>query len=53
VRLVLVFDPDARTVSAHAPDTEARTYAEADVLDGGSVLPGFRLRVAELFKTRR
>jgi Uma2 family endonuclease len=53
VRLVLVFDPDARTVSAHGPDIESRTYTEADVLEGGSVLPGFRLHIAELFKTRR
>lgn len=48
-RLVWVVDPDARTVAVYTdPDTHT-VRAEADTLDGGTVLPGFALPLAELF----
>jgi Uma2 family endonuclease len=48
-RLVWVVDPRNRHVVAHTPDRTARVLREGDTLDGGDVLPGFRLDVAELF----
>jgi Uma2 family endonuclease len=49
VRLVWVADPPARTVTIHVPGVEPRVLREGDELDGGVVLPGFRVAVAELF----
>lgn len=50
VELVWIFDPDTRTIAVHtAADHPDRVLAEFDVLDGGTVLPGFRLRFAEVF----
>ena len=49
VRLVWVVDPANRTVTTYAADRSARLLAEADALDGGDVVPGFRCLVAELF----
>jgi hypothetical protein len=34
----------------HTPGAPDRTLTEDDVLDGGSVLPGFRVPVREVFK---
>ena len=50
VRLVWVVDPSARTVAVHASGRPLRILAPEDELDGGDVLPGFRLAVAELFR---
>jgi Uma2 family endonuclease len=49
VRLVWVVEPRARTVTAYVPGRPPRVYGEADDLDGGDVLPEFRLPVAEIF----
>lgn len=49
VRLVWVLDPDDRTVTIHALGHPSRTLREGDELDGGDVLPDFRVPVAELF----
>lgn len=46
--LVWVVYPEIRTVVAHRPDGTARVHGEDDTLDGGEVLPGFAVRVAEL-----
>jgi Uma2 family endonuclease len=46
---VWVIDPRSRTVSVHRPGSDPQSLRREDVLDGGSVLPGFRLPVAELF----
>jgi Uma2 family endonuclease len=50
VPLVLVADTDDETISAHTPDGRVRVYRVGDDLDGGDVLPGFRVPVAEFFK---
>lgn len=51
-RLVWIFDPEARTVEVYAdpqrPDLMA-LLRETDTLDGGAVLPGFALPLADLF----
>ena len=50
VRLVLVVDPDARTIAAHRPDDLVRLYTERDAVPCEDVLPGFTVRVAEVFE---
>jgi Uma2 family endonuclease len=49
VRLVWVVDPHTRTVTTHAPDATARILRQTDTLNGGDVLPGFRLPLAGFF----
>lgn len=49
VRLVWVADPDVRTVTVHALGGPPQTFHVGDELDGGEVLPDFRLAVADLF----
>ncbi|SNS29837.1 Putative restriction endonuclease [Geodermatophilus pulveris] len=47
VRLVWVVDPETRTVTAYRPDG-VRVLRGEDTLDGGDVLPGSGLPLAEL-----
>jgi Uma2 family endonuclease len=49
VRLIWVFDPAASTVTVEAPGVEARILRPGDTLDGGEVLPGFSVPVADIF----
>ena len=49
VPLVVVVDPRTRTVEVHALGEPVRRLGEGDVLDGGAVLPNFRVPVADLF----
>ena len=49
VRLVWLLDADRQTVSARRPDGWSRRYQADEELDGGDVLPTFRVRVADLF----
>lgn len=48
-QLVWIVNPRRRTVNVHRSDREERTLRENDVLDGEEVVPGFTLRVAEIF----
>jgi Uma2 family endonuclease len=51
VQLVWVIDPKTRTAEAYtAPDAKTAIPADGE-LDGGDVLPGFSLPLAELFET--
>lgn len=50
VRLVWVVDPDRETVTVYRSDRTARIFSVEETLDGGDVLPGFSLRVAEIFE---
>ncbi len=47
-RLVWLVYPESRTVTAHTSDG-ATTLHEDDTLSGGDVLPGFQLRVSDIF----
>lgn len=47
-RLVWVVDPNHATVTIHEPDGTPRRLAEADVLDGAPLFPGFSLPVADI-----
>ena len=49
VRLVWVVDPATETVLVFAPDEETHLLRVGDVLDGGDVLPGFRVALADIF----
>lgn len=49
VRAVWEADPDARTIIVHEPGTPPRLLRGGDVLDGGDVLPGFRVAVSDVF----
>lgn len=48
VRLVWLIDPERRTVTVLSPSAPARTLREQDELDGGDVLPDFRVIVRDL-----
>jgi Uma2 family endonuclease len=47
--LVWTVDTPSRTVTVDRPLAEPQTLGEADLLDGGDVVPGFSLRLRELF----
>lgn len=50
-RAVWIVDSEDRTVTVFAPASPARIFREEDELDGGDVVPGFRVRVGELFES--
>jgi Uma2 family endonuclease len=49
VRLVWIVDPDDQTVTVYRSPDEAHLLHETATLSGGDVLPGFEVRVANLF----
>ena len=48
-RLVWVISPKLRTVTVYRSLTEITTLTEKDTLDGNDVVPGFQMRVSEIF----
>lgn len=48
-KLVWIVDPDARTVAVFTDPTTFTLLTATDTLDGGTVLPGFVLSLADLF----
>ena len=50
VGLVWLVDPWRRAVEVHALGQPPRVLRESDTLDGGEVLPGFALPVADIFR---
>jgi Uma2 family endonuclease len=49
-RRVWIVDPETRSVVVHTSPDASRTLTADDTLEGGDVLPGFRLEVAQLFR---
>src|SRR5207248_11543481 len=49
VRLVWIIYPQQRLVYVYDSPTRVRGLSQADDVDGGSVLPGFRVSLANLF----
>lgn len=49
-QLVWVVDPMTRSVTVWIPPAEAHVLRDGEVLDGGAVLPEFRLEVSTLFR---
>ncbi|HWV25491.1 MAG TPA: Uma2 family endonuclease [Thermomicrobiales bacterium] len=50
---VWVLWPRTRSVSVYRPHTDTRQLGAEDALDGGDILPGFSVRVGDLFDVRR
>jgi Uma2 family endonuclease len=50
VELVWIVDPDTRSVDVYTEPTKPRHLSQGDTLDGGDVLPGFTLPVAQIFE---
>jgi Uma2 family endonuclease len=50
VRLVWLIDPRTRTVLVHTSPKASKKLGQGQDLDGGDVLPGFALSLAELFE---
>jgi Uma2 family endonuclease len=50
VRLVWVFYPDSGRGYVYRSLTQVRILERTDTLDGGEVLPGFRLPIAQLYE---
>lgn len=49
-KLVWVINPGQRIVTVYRPDNTATILASGDRLDGGDVVPGFAIPVAEIFR---
>ena len=49
VELVWEIDPEQETATVYTSVTDAAVLGTGGVLDGGNVLPGFRLSLADLF----
>lgn len=47
--LVWVVSPKLHTVTVYRSLTDITTFTENDTLDGGDVVPGFQIKVAEIF----
>ena len=50
VELVWFVDPDKRTVRVYTSPDDSKELSGSDTLTGGDVLPGFKVKIAELFK---
>jgi len=50
VRLVWIVDPQTRNVYAYRSLTDVREFTQDDDLPGDDVLPGFSVKVAQLFE---
>ena len=47
--MVIVLEPRTHTVSVHRSPTDIVALTEADMLDGGDVVPGWSMPVSEIF----
>ena len=49
VRIIIVVNPRNRTVQVYRSPTDIATLTEADTLESGDVVPGWRMAVADIF----
>ena len=49
VELDWFFDPPSRTVRVYSAPEKCRVLKASQTLTGGTVLPGFKVRLAEVF----
>ena len=49
VRLVWIADPATRTVTVYRSLDDVRVQTVAQELEGGDVLPGFRVKISDIF----
>ena len=52
-RAVWVFNPKKRTAAVYTSPSDVRVLSEQETLEGGEVLPGFRLELSRLFAVRK
>ena len=52
-RLVWLIDPETQTAQVYTASDECRSLKSSQALDGGEVLPGFKLPLKELFTIKR
>ena len=52
-RIVWIIDPETQTADVYTASDECRRLKVTQTLDGGDVLPGFKLPLKELFATKR
>lgn len=50
VALIWLIDPEDQVVTVYEPESRPHTLTVDDTLDGGEVLPGFSLQLAQLFR---
>jgi Uma2 family endonuclease len=48
-RMVWIVSPKLKTVTVYRSLTNIITLTEKDTLDGGEVVPGFQISIAEIF----
>ena len=48
--VVWVVYPDDEQVNVHAPGKPVQVFSKDDVLEGGTVLPDFKLKLSDIFK---
>jgi Uma2 family endonuclease len=48
-KMVVVINPRQRSATVYKSPSDITALAEADVLDGGEIVPGFELAVREIF----
>ncbi len=48
-KMVVVINPRQRSATVYKSPTDIAALAEADVLDGGDIVPGFELAVRDIF----
>jgi Uma2 family endonuclease len=48
-RLIWIVHPKLKTVTVYRSPADVTTLTETDTLDGGEVVPGFQISVAEIF----
>jgi Uma2 family endonuclease len=49
-QLIWLVDPEMRTVDVYTPGGLRETYRDDQVLDGGMILPGFKVTVSQIFE---
>src|SRR5204863_8712573 len=50
VVLVWLINPEAREVTVYTRDNGPQVFGEKDTLTGGDILPGLKIKVADLFR---
>jgi Uma2 family endonuclease len=48
--VVWVGNPDKKTIDVHVPGQPVKRLRVGEILEGGDVLPGFRLAIADIFE---
>jgi Uma2 family endonuclease len=48
--VVWLVDPEAQEIEVHSPGKAVKTYHFNDTLDGGDILPGFKIVLKDIFK---